>query len=280
MIGCGILCFIAFTAVGCRLKLHPALIAAGSMLFAFGLHRSRLINHQQLLPQFFTPLAIWAAWESVRRPRLLPLTAFGACVFLQLLCGIYLGFFLIVSLIPFISILFFIQPKAFQSIMFFARRQWLAILLFSIALISLCLLTFHPYLSVHHSVGGYAWADVRPYLPAPRSWLPPWKIADVTSQNAADFSTTVQPALPMAGFIFVIAGIIALICLIRSAIHGENESATLGIAAFGAAIILVLLATRWPGDLSPWRILYNFLPGAHAIRAVSRIDLLVFFYLT
>src|SRR4051812_11147397 len=36
MIGCGILCFVSFAALGRRLRLHPALIAAGAFIFAFG----------------------------------------------------------------------------------------------------------------------------------------------------------------------------------------------------------------------------------------------------
>jgi hypothetical protein len=280
MIACTLLCFITFASLGHRLHWHPILIATGSMLFAFGLHRSRLINHQQLLPQFFTPLAIWAAWESIRRPRLLPLTAFLTCVFLQLLCGIYLGYFLIISLFLFIPIFILIQPKPRPPLAPFIRRHWLPILSLTIAFIALSLLTFHPYLSVHHSSAGYLWTDVQQFLPTFQFWLPPWKIAGPISLASADFSTTVQPAFPFAGFAFLTATIFTAVYLLRPSTRNQNQSATLGIASFITAIVLMLLTTRWPNDLSAWKLIYLLLPGSHGIRAVSRIDLLVFFYLT
>ena len=101
MISCCILNFASFAAFGRRLRLHPCLIAAGAMIFAFGFHRSMLIKHQQMLPHFFLPLAVWAAWEWSRRPTLWKVAAVGVCIYLQLLCGIYLGWFLLFSLLIF-----------------------------------------------------------------------------------------------------------------------------------------------------------------------------------
>src|SRR5439155_3041209 len=68
MMACCILCFATFAALLRRLDLHPFLIAAGAFIFAFGFHRARLINHQQMLPQFFFPLAVGIAWEWIARP--------------------------------------------------------------------------------------------------------------------------------------------------------------------------------------------------------------------
>src|SRR5207253_1922805 len=41
-------------------------------------------------------------------------------------------------------------------------------------------------------------------------------------------------------------------------------------ASLLAAVILVLLASRW-GDWSPWRAVYRWAPGGDAIRAVGRV---------
>ena len=42
---------------------NTILTAAGAYVFAFGLIRVDHLTHQQLMPQYFSPFAVWYAWS-------------------------------------------------------------------------------------------------------------------------------------------------------------------------------------------------------------------------
>jgi hypothetical protein len=275
MIGCSILCFAAFAVLGRRLKLHPFLIAAGAMIFAFGVHRSRLINHQQMLPQFFYPLAVWAAWEWTRRPTIAKFALLLGGVFLQLLCGIYLGWFLALSLVIFIPLLF-IQSDVRRGCWQFTLQQWLPVCAIIAIFVATSLVVFHPYILQQRTSSGYSWNDVQAFLPSSRSFGPPWTFRP---RDGSTFSQEVKPALPLGGFVFLIALFSVSLRLKRVNSSGDVRM-PLGAAAFATGILLIVLSSRSTQGFSPWIAIYKFVPGARAIRAVSRIDVVVFFFLT
>src|SRR5205823_11071510 len=135
------------------------LIAAGAMLFAFGLSRSRLINHQQMLPQFATPLAVWAAWEWTRRPTLAKLAALLGCIFVQFLCGIYLGWFLVLSLVLFVGVLLG-SANVRTALMTFIRRRWIPASVLVVIFAAASVVMFWPYIRQQRQSRGYAWSEV------------------------------------------------------------------------------------------------------------------------
>ena len=47
---------------------NTILTAAGAYVFAFGLIRVDHLTQQQLMPQYFSPFAVWYAWAMVREP--------------------------------------------------------------------------------------------------------------------------------------------------------------------------------------------------------------------
>ncbi len=278
MIACCVLCFAAFAALALRLKLHPWLAATGAMLFAFGFHRAQLVNHQQLLPHFFLPLAVWAAWEFVMRPTVAKLAALAACVFMQILCGIYLGWFLCMSLAILVPMLVLIDPSRAKELLKFIRRRGLIggsiLLIFA----GLTASTFWPYHQQQNRTGGYTWEMIQQFLPPPSAFLPPWR-SEQARGGMVDGSAFVAPAIPLLGFVFftALAGVSPILILRarrRDAVSG------LGVAAIITGIALTLLCMRWPTYGSIWWFVYRFIPGGHAIRAVSRIDLTIFFFLT
>ncbi|HEX3356768.1 MAG TPA: hypothetical protein VHS31_07350 [Tepidisphaeraceae bacterium] len=279
MIGCCVLCFTAFGFLGHRLELNPWLNAAAAMLFGFGLQRSQLINHQQLLPQFFFPLAIWAAGEFVARPTVAKLGALAASVFAQLLCGIYLGWFLAFSLLFLIPVLLIAhRDKRGEWLIFLRRRGWLAgVMLVFFAVVGAGF--FWPYLKLAKSAGGYKWKeDVQQFLPPAGEFFPPWHAGDVRNQTE-DAAMSVALKLPFDGFIFwgaLAAGVVGLVIQAR---RGDSGS-RLAAASVVTGGVMILLCVRWPGGKSAWWFIYQYFPGGTAIRAVSRIDLVIFFYLT
>ncbi|HEY2844904.1 MAG TPA: hypothetical protein VGJ09_14685, partial [Bryobacteraceae bacterium] len=277
MIGCCVLCFATFAAFARRLKVHPFLIAAGAMLFAFGLSRSRLINHQQMLPQFATPLAVWAAWEWTVRPTLAKIAAVLGCIFVQFLCGIYLGWFLVLSLVPFIAVLLG-SSSSRKNLTTFIRARWIPVSVLVAISAAVSVAVFWPYIRQQRQSGGYAWSEVRDFLPTLRTFLPPWQLQDSQANNL-EFSMTVHPALPLGGIAFF-AALVATLPMLRKRFRSSDNALALAMAGIVTAIVLILLSVKWPNGFSPWRAVYSVAPGARGIRAVSRIDLVICFYLT
>lgn len=58
-----IFCFASFAFLMQRYQVSHLLSALGAFLFAFSMPRINQIGHQQLLPQFFTPLAFLIGWD-------------------------------------------------------------------------------------------------------------------------------------------------------------------------------------------------------------------------
>jgi hypothetical protein len=101
MIAVTILCFVSFAFLMYRYRVNPVLGALGAFLFAFSMPRIAQLTHQQLLPQFFTPLVFLVLWDFVKQPTTKRLILLLLLIYLQVLSGIYLGWFLIFSLLIF-----------------------------------------------------------------------------------------------------------------------------------------------------------------------------------
>jgi predicted outer membrane lipoprotein len=278
MIGCCVLCFAAFAALALRLKLHPWLAATGAMLFAFGFHRAQLLNHQQLLPHFFLPLAVWAAWEFVIGPTVAKLAALATCVFMQILCGIYLGWFLCLSLAILVPMLLLIDRTRLKELWIFTKKRgWLGGLIL-LVFAGITALTFWPYHQQQIKTGGYTWETIQKYLPPPAAFIPPWR-SEQSRDGIVDGSPLVAPEIPLLGFVFF-ATLVALSPILIIRARRRDPACALGAASIITGIAMMLLSVSWPNHQSAWWVVYRFIPGAHAIRTVSRIDLTVFFFLT
>src|SRR6185436_3396917 len=83
---------------GLRLGTVPA--ATGAFLFAFGGARAIHLSHAQLLPCFYSILAIYALLAAFRSPRARPgwVLAAALSVVAQLYASFYLGWFLVFGL--------------------------------------------------------------------------------------------------------------------------------------------------------------------------------------
>ncbi|NJN48516.1 MAG: hypothetical protein HC805_00205 [Alkalinema sp. RL_2_19] len=77
-----------------QLSIHPVLASLGGWLFAFPLLRAVRLTHAQLLPQLFTPLALFCLWQLLHQPRRRAFLGLLLLSYWQLLSSIYLGWFL------------------------------------------------------------------------------------------------------------------------------------------------------------------------------------------
>ena len=222
--------------------------SAGAFLFAFSAARTNQIGHQQTLAVFWTALAFWCLCRVNSRSSLW-WVALGACVGLQFLSGVYLGWFLVFGL------------GLFALAWFFGRRWQMREVLSMAAAVALAgvvaALVVMPVAFKLLDVGkqfGY-WRPDELYLPTWRSWVyygpDSWFFPAVTQTFGSEYEYRLCFGLGTA--------VMAIIGLMRA------RSRSLLIAS--AAVVLLSTAL--------WGYVYRFVPGAMGIRTVSRIGELI-----
>ena len=119
--------FASFCWLGRKLGAGAIVSATAAFVFAFGMPRAAQLGHQQLLPQFYTPLALGWYWDLSRKPSLKALGLALLFTYLQVMAGIYLGWFLLFSLAFFVPILFLlgdVPRHTFRSLIGGSGRAW------------------------------------------------------------------------------------------------------------------------------------------------------------
>src|SRR5262245_21375039 len=95
---------------------NTVLTAAGAYMFAFGLIRVDHLTHQHLMPQFFSPFAIWYAWGFLREPSARRWALVPTLCALQVLAGLHLGWFLSFGLVIFVAWGLIVEPGSFARV--------------------------------------------------------------------------------------------------------------------------------------------------------------------
>lgn len=280
MIAMGILNFsVAYLTMRKAVGLSALASAGGAYLFAFAALRANQMSHQQLLPQFFSMLAVYCLIRIVRNERFgeaggpweTPglIALFLASVVFQLYAGFYLGYFLCLGLSTWVATaLLFREGRA--TIVAIGQRHAVAIALaFAVSLVPLSWMGYHYFQCKKH-VGARHWSEVRDMVPRGESWLnmgPHSRLYGWTRKYVS-FSW-----VPMEGEHRLGLGLLTLaltaIGLFRMA------RGTWGLIALIAALVLGLVAFRYLWSIMPWWIVFKIVPGAEAIRAVTRISLLL-----
>ncbi|BAY31819.1 hypothetical protein NIES2107_37050 [Nostoc carneum NIES-2107] len=282
MIAVSILCFASFAFLMQTYKVNHFLSALGAFLFAFSMPRINQIGHQQLLPQFFTPLAFLVGWEFFLRPTRKKIVLFLLLTYLQVLAGIYLGWFLLFTLPIFFTIAYKLSPASVRSnIILYFRSDFKAVITITLVWSAIMLGTLLPYFEAKSVLGEKPYSEVDTMLPRISSWF-----AVSSGSIWAPLLSWVSKSLPMEAEHRMFAGIITLLLIGVSAyaiFKLQNilsiERALLVKVCFFVFIILLILSLRLPFGLSLWKIIYEIVPGASAIRAVTRICLIAYFYL-
>jgi hypothetical protein len=273
--------FSAMTFVLRREKVRPFLAAFGGFLFAFPMMRIVQLAHIQLLPQFCTPLALWQTWRFLRQPTIPRLCWILLLVYWQLLCGIYLGWFLLLVLAVMVIVAIVTSHPIRSKFFAFLRSSWT----WAIAIMFLWLGGLYaflaPYLETKNLMGGHSYESMIAYIPKLNSWLlvPPWysfwsdSLGHLAGNMPAPYEHYIF--LGLVGTAAVMGGI--LYCL-RKPSSVEAKGLEMGrrqmIAIFLlTGFVVILLSLNVSKGLSLWWFVYRFVPGGSAIRAVSRIAL-------
>ena len=247
--------------------------ALGSFVFAFGCTRAIRLGHLHFLLQFYSMLAIFfliMAFQTSLKKRWLTgfwLSLFVACIVLQIYSGVYVGWFLCFGLAVY-TIVALLDGKARDVLIGVVKRNWSTILFgFVVAGIALYWMASH-YLEAYRAFGSRTWTETLTMIPRWKSWIYMGdSLAYGWLRNYVDYSTLLMLHEHKTGF--------GLITLSMACFGLIKYKETLWIRLLSVSLLVVfLLALVYPFGISPWKLVWSFVPGAGAIRAVARISLL------
>lgn len=251
--------------------------SAGAYLFAFSAYRAVHIGHHLLLAQFYGAIALLALARGLRahsEGRETAVTGwvalFSVAVVGQVYAGIHLGWFLLLCLgiaLPVALVL----PASRPLVGSFLKTRWrvLSICAF-VSAIAVAPLIAHHMLAMRET-GGRSYALVADFLPPLKAWVNPGAFSWVYSSWLGRWD--VVRGLPYFWEKALFPGVVTGV-LVAWGISRTWSRPAVRIGAL-TGVVLVLLATSWPGGHSLWRLVYDFVPGAKGMRAVGRLSLLL-----
>lgn len=255
---------------GFRQPARPA--SAGAALFAFAGSRINQTMHHQLFPHFWSMLCLLAVAklfserEQSERARMgwIWLAALSAAF--QLWAGFYLGFFLALGLTVALA-----WAMAFGS----ARRAvwWLVrahpfTLLLAAATSGLVVAPMaQHFLLAAEELGMRSFGEALSMIPSPRAWL---HLGQLSWWYGWMSRLPAFQGIPMEHEQRVGFGLLTS-ALSLFGLWAGRKHAGARLLALSAATLL-LLATLF-GDFTAWKWVYQYFPGARAIRAVARIGI-------
>lgn len=241
----------------------------GAFLFAFCAPRLQKFGHIQMWPQYYSVLFMWcvhAAYHASRatmfRGRAL-MSAAALCFVLQCYAGFYLGWFLAFGTAVFLGVsLCFAETRRHVWELMRLHYPWLLFCL-GFSLLLLFPMAAH-YLQAQALHGERSFNELLNYMPDVRSWL---------NSPAVVYEKLNLVAARNGEHLIGIGAFTLLLCL-----FGLNTLRRAGpwgrCLALSLPIIFILSLHVYGGVL--WKFLvFSWIPGASAIRALCRI-----FYLT
>ena len=281
-----LVCFILLNKV---LRLNLLASIAGATFFAYNNAKLVQLGHLQLQPILFLPLALIGVVLLVqKRDRLSQQQAFGLIALtvlslaLQLLTGFYSGWFFIfwAGVFLLLTLLFARSRKIVLDVL---RRFWPA-LLAGIAVFTAALIPFVvAYLPIVRSIGGRPYVEIESLIPVPLSFF----VMGQRNYLWGGISEAIQARHPMSPELQIGIGLVpslvwlalvvfAVGVLIRMLRGSQVASRNLFLAqSIIASCLIVLIGMRYGNHFSPWQFVYSFVPGAQAIRGVSRYALVL-----
>jgi hypothetical protein len=275
--------FMSMVFVLRKESVRPALAGLGGFLFAFPLYRIAQYAHAQLFPQFCTPICLWLAWRFALKPSRLGWLLILVTLYWQILCGIYLGWFLLLVLLVLAIVISLVLPESRRRIAGFLYDHWRFISL-SLGTWAFLLYKFlQPYLEVKRVMGGNTYDVVAKLLSRPISWLMVPARDSLWSPILGSLHHLLGIHDPrtlvlrlhynfLGSVLMILTGMI-IYSLLRNKVLVFGSQKKL-ISAFAITGLFVAFCTIDFGQgVSLWRLIYQFIPGASAIRAPIRIFL-------
>jgi hypothetical protein len=264
-------------------RCRPIASAIGAMLLSFAGVRTAQVMHAQLIAHFYIAIAILALLEifepepelragvTVVEPRTTWVIVLALASLGQIYSSFYYGWYLCLALV--IAALWaVILPGTRRRFLLTVRANLPAMLAAdSVAAVLLVPLAMH-YLRAEREVGARPFGVVETMLPrlqswayqGPDSWMYGWLATHDAFHN-----------LPMEHEQRLGLGLATLVCAAIGLWFGRRRRVVQFVVL--VPLTMAIFATEWPGGFAPWHAIYSFLPGASAIRAVSRIGVALVF---
>jgi hypothetical protein len=269
------LCFLLFSA---GLRASTAAAAFGAAFFASAACRTAQLGHQQLYPHWYLLLLLFCLFrlaalndsagsrDQLKRRGLCLLS--GICLAMQFWGGFYNGFFAVLMgcAAVFAGMLF---PRSRARLVSIGRRNWLALTM-SVALCGLLILPLaHHYLLVVSQTGQRPFDEVLSMCPRPLSWIFPGIFAVFYSWMnpivARQMNFGYEQGLGL--------GFLSSAAVLLGFWFGRRRAFVPHVLVLTAFFISV--STVYADRYTAWYLVYKFVPCAGAVRAVSRIGLMM-----
>jgi hypothetical protein len=277
--------FVAFAAVVRWLRCPHALAILGGYLWGFALIHIDQIKHQQMIPRFMMPLAAYHAWMFVLAVGSEPanplrhLNRMLAAVFVQGITCVNTTWFLVMGLATFIPLALALRPGGWRdAVRHLWAQRWrtLAIVGGWTAALSAA---YAPYMVINRG-HERTYEESLPLIPTGAAWLSGvpgtvWEWVVATYRNR-----TIDECWLFCGF-----AVYALM-LVPAAYLLATISRTDAPRDFGPVLAGLLTAGLWAAltlqvgerdPVSAWEWVRQ-IPGATAIRCVSRVYVAVYLF--
>lgn len=253
--------------------------AAGAYLYAFGSPRMSNIEHPQLIPAFFPILTVFALVKifdskdgTTSVVRRVWIGVFFLSLVLQLWSAVYPAFFLVlmIGLAFLLGLGFSDGRRALKQMLWGEKWAW-GIGAFIAFVLLLPLL--QRYGLTADLLGERPWVAHERNIPSWPSWLlmggDNWLFGGMqNSKWVLTNGDSVGGDVRANGL-----GVVTL-CLVALGLYSRRKSPTV-LLLVGVLALSVLSTTRLPGGMTLWRVFYNFIPGASAIRMPGRVGLVL-----
>lgn len=253
--------------------------AAGAYLFAFGSPRMINIGHPQLVPGFFLILTIfafarilWPGEGASASTRRWWIGVFFLSWALQLWSAVYPAFFL--ALVGGLAGLVALANAEFRARVWTVLREerWV-VLAAALVTVVLVLPLVQHYGWTAETLGERPWKAHERHVPRWQSWF----LMGADNWLLGDFQLS-RRVLSQGDFLRGSAhsnglGLVTLSLVIGGLLLRRKHPVV--PVLFGAVGLTVLVTTMFPGGFTFWRVLYEHLPGASAIRVPGRIGLVL-----
>jgi hypothetical protein len=271
-----VLNFITFAVVARWLKWPHLLALGGAFMWAFAMVHADQIKHQQLIPRFWMPLALYYAIGLVTGPTARMLNRLLGCIFLQCLACVYTGWFLVAGLSVFIPLLIVMRPGSFPALKAFVRANRGSVFRICAGWGLAMVMLFVPYIVVNHDMSR-AYSETYGLMPTPSAWIASVPGAKWSATTAPYRAVTSGECSLFSGFTIYALMLATLLGLVRKRDARTPEHALIAAALLTALVWVLLTLTPWHEGESLWRLVRHA-PGGQAIRCVSRVYLVVYLF--
>ncbi len=278
MLLCHLLNYVVMYGVLRWFGLRQGFAAVGGFWFAFGLPHVHQFYHQQLFPRFFMPLAVWHLWRMLQQPSSQRLALLLLCAVWQILAGIYLGWFLGIGLAILAAWNLLLSGEVRQRCWHYGQRAWGMILLQGVVSALILAPVLYPYIEVNHGFER-SLPEVLYGAPQWRSWLTPAE-ASLWHPLLMPLWGEEQPIIEhhiFGGFALYALVPVALWAIARQRLGDRQQTRLVATCMLSAATLAAVSLNV--GDVSAWSWVYDWVPGAKAIRAVLRIYIIIDLFL-